>query len=100
MTPRAATTVRFRLFVAGESPNSLQAVANLRALCDADLAGRHEVEIVDLMQTPERALEENILLTPTLVKVAPGPVLRIVGALTDRDVLRRALSLSAGSKSR
>lgn len=93
MTKPGKGQFRFRLFVAGESPNSAQAVVNLRALCATHLADRHEIEIVDVLRNPERALEENILLTPTLVKLAPKPVKKIVGALSDAATVRQTLEL-------
>lgn len=91
---RAKTgTYRFRLFVAGEAPNSLQAIANLDAICRGHLANRHEVEIVDVLRQPGRALENNVLMTPTLVMLAPGPVRRIVGTLSNTQPVLTCLGL-------
>jgi circadian clock protein KaiB len=73
---------RFRLYVAGDAPNSAQAIANLGVLCRKHLPGRHRVEIVDVFLEPERALADGIFMTPTLVRLAPGPVRRIVGTLS------------------
>lgn len=92
---RATSKFRFRLFVAGQSSNSVQAIANLRALCAAHLPDRHEIEIVDVLHAPDRALEENILLTPTLVKLAPQPVKKIIGNLSDATIVRQTLGLNA-----
>jgi circadian clock protein KaiB len=86
-------TYRFRLFVAGDTPNSARALANLTALCDSRLRGRHEIEVVDVFREPGRALAEKILMTPTLLKLWPGPVQRIVGTLTDRRTLALTLGL-------
>lgn len=72
---------RFRLYVAGEAPNSAQAQANLIALCKAHLPGRHEIDIVDVFDEPERALADGIFMTPTLLKLSPSPLRRIVGTL-------------------
>lgn len=99
MTDPSKAQFRFRLFVAGESPNSVQAVVNLRALCAAHLVDRHEIEIVDVLREPERALQENILLTPTLVKLAPKPVKKIVGALSDTATVHQTLELETARRS-
>lgn len=83
----------FRLFVAGDAANSAQAVANLDALCRAHLPGRHEIEVVDVFREPGRALADGIFLTPTLVRLAPPPIRRIVGTLSRTDVVLLALGL-------
>lgn len=88
---------KFRLYVAGDAVNSSQALANLRALCQAHLAGRHEIEVVDVFQEPHRALEDGIFMTPTLVKLAPAPVRRIVGTLTQPQPVLQAIGLDAGT---
>ena len=95
MTTRSRAKFRFLLFVAGESPNSVQAVANLQALCAAYLPGRHEIEIVDVLSTPERAMKDNILLTPSLVKLAPKPVKTIIGNLSDAPTVCQTLNLES-----
>lgn len=83
-----------RLYVAGNAPNSVSAVANARAICAEHLASRHELEIVDLLVQPLRALADCIIVTPTLVKVLPLPVLRIVGNLNDHQQVLRALAVA------
>ncbi len=83
----------FRLYVAGDTQNSVQARANLTALCRAHLPGRHEIEVVDVFREPQRALAEGIFLTPTLIKLAPSPGCRIVGTLSDSHTVLRALGL-------
>ncbi len=87
------TRYRFRLFVAGAAPNSVQAAANLAALCRSLLAGHYSIEVVDVLREPKRALAEGIFLTPTLVKLAPGPGRRIVGTLSDVTTLVNTLGL-------
>jgi len=86
---------KFRLFIAADTLNSVQASSNLNALCKAHLAGRHEIEVIDVFKDPKRALAEGIRMTPTLVKLAPGPVRRIVGSLTDVDRVMQMLGLNA-----
>lgn len=84
---------RFRLYVAGDTQNSTQAVANLAAICAEHLQGRHEIEVVNVFQHPLRALEDGILMTPTLLKLAPGPVRRVIGTLRHTLSVLQALGL-------
>ena len=65
--------LRLRLYVAGHAPNSVRAVANVRAICDEHFASGHELEIVDLLDHPKRALADGIIVTPTLLKLLPLP---------------------------
>ncbi len=84
----------FRLYVAGNAWNSAQAVSNLGALCREHLAGRHEIEVVDVFREPQRALADGIFLTPTLIKLAPLPApVQVVGSLSQRLPLMQALGL-------
>lgn len=84
---------RFRLYVAGDSLNSTQAAANLRALCQAHLAGRHHIEIVDVFADPARALADAVFMTPTLLKQAPLPARRIIGNLNQTGLVLAALGV-------
>jgi circadian clock protein KaiB len=86
---------KFRLYVAGDAQNSVLAIANLNALCRAELPGRHHIEVVDVFREPKRTLVDNILMTPTLVKLAPDPVRKIVGTLSQMQPLMQALGLEA-----
>ena len=86
---------RFRLYVAGRALNSVQAIANLRALCAAHVPGRHEIEFVDVFLEPKRALADAVFMTPTLLKIAPGPQLRIVGTLSQTGPVLDVLGLVA-----
>ena len=92
MTRRAV--FRFRLYVAGETRNSEQAIFNLKALCGAYLANSHEIEVVDIAKDPDRALADGIFMTPTLVKLAPAPSRRIVGTLSQTHPVLQALGLA------
>ncbi len=76
---------RLRLYVAGATPASQRAVTNITALCASDLSGRYTLEVVDLYQHPDRALEDGIVAAPTLARLEPGPRVRIVGDLGDRE---------------
>jgi circadian clock protein KaiB len=72
-----------RLYVAGNAPNSLRAVTNARAICDEHFASGYELELVDLLEHPLRALADGIVVTPTLLKLLPLPVTRVIGNLSD-----------------
>ena len=84
---------KFQLYVADDTLNSRQANVNLRALCNRYLPGRYEIEIVDVFKEPDRAMDDRVFMTPTLVKLAPGPVLRIVGTLSQTNVVLQVLGL-------
>jgi len=84
---------RLRLYIAGGTQNSAQAVANLTALCHAHLPDRYNIELVDVLRDPKRALEDQIFMTPTLVKLAPPPVGRIVGTLNEAQFVLNALGV-------
>ena len=87
------TKLKLRLYVAGDAPNSAQAIANLAAICRAHLPDRHEVELVDVFLEPKRALADGILMTPTLIKLTPAPVRRIDGTLSQLAPVLHALGL-------
>lgn len=84
----------FRLYVAGDTPNSVQARVNLGALCRAHLPGQYKIEIVDVLQRPARALADGIFMTPCLVRLAPSPVRMIVGTLVRSAQLLETLGLT------
>jgi circadian clock protein KaiB len=75
---------KFRLYLPGNGPNSTQAMTSLRALCQAHLSERHEIEVIDVVSEPQRALTDGVVLTPMLVKVSPSPVRRIVRNLSNQ----------------
>ncbi|HVU25587.1 MAG TPA: circadian clock KaiB family protein [Opitutus sp.] len=81
------------LFVTGSTPRSTTAIGNIRALCEEFLADRYQLKIVDIYQQPATARHEQIVAAPTLVKHAPQPVRRLVGDLSQRDLVLRALSI-------
>jgi circadian clock protein KaiB len=92
----AGTKFKFRLFVAAGTLNSTQAIANLNTLCHLHLAGRHEIEVVDVFREPQRALDEGIRMTPTLLKLSPSPARRIVGTLGQTQLVLATLGLETG----
>ena len=86
-----------RLYVAGASPKSIDAFINLKALCDEHLAHLYEIEVVDLIDHPERARSDDILAIPTLVRRQPGPTTKIIGDLSDTPRVLRSLRLNGAT---
>ena len=84
---------KFRLYVAGDAQNSNRAIANLTALCRTHAPDRCGIEIVDVFREPKRALADGVYMTPTLVKLSPSPVRRIVGSLSQAQPVLQALGL-------
>jgi circadian clock protein KaiB len=78
-------TWQLRLYVAGQTPRSVAAFANLKRLCEEHLAGRYDIEVVDLMKHPQLAAGDQILAIPTLVRKLPQPLRKIVGDLRDTE---------------
>ncbi|MEF2072969.1 circadian clock protein KaiB [Consotaella aegiceratis] len=74
-----------RLFITGRTPHSVRALENLKEICETELTGRYEVEIVDVLENPQIADDDKVLATPTLVRKLPEPVRKIIGDLSDRD---------------
>jgi circadian clock protein KaiB len=84
---------RLRLYVAGATPASANAVETIEDICRKRLEGHYELEVVDIYQLPEQARRDDIVATPTLVKSQPGPAVRAVGDLVDRERVLAVLSL-------
>lgn len=82
-----------RLFIAGTTPRSRDAIANIKQLCEELLKGRYDLEVVDVYQQPERARDEQIIVVPTLVKLSPHPPRRLIGDLSQRDDVLRGLGI-------
>ena len=74
-----------RLYVAGQTPKSIAAIANLEKLCDQHLNGRYEIEIIDLMKNPALAQRHQIIAIPTLIRQLPEPLKRIIGDLSNPE---------------
>jgi circadian clock protein KaiB len=89
----SAETWELRLYVTGRSPKSVLAIENLQRVCEQHLAGRYHIEIVDLLENPRLAADDQILAVPTLVRKIPPPIRKIVGDLSDTDRLLVGLQL-------
>src|SRR5688500_6017028 len=95
-SPRGATVttvVVLRLYIVGGAPNSVQAIANLEAICREYLKDGHRLEVVDVLKHPGRAMAEGVLVTPSLAKLSPLPAANVVGNLSDRTKVLLALGL-------
>jgi circadian clock protein KaiB len=74
-----------KLYVTGSSPRAEVAIANLRAMCEQELRGQYRLEIIDVLEHPQRAEDDKILVTPTLIKQLPPPLRRVIGDLTNKE---------------
>ena len=88
-----------RLYVAGQTPRSLSAVANLKRFCEAHLAGRYSIEVVDLVDNPRLAQGDQIVAIPTLVRKLPSPMRKIIGDLSNTDRVFVGLDLKPSNPS-
>ena len=85
------------LYVTGNSPRTKIAIENLNRICSEDLSGKYELEIVDVLENPQRAEDERILATPTLIKQLPPPLRRVIGDLSDKQKVLLGLEVRPAS---
>ena len=96
--PAAEEPLQLRLYITGQSPNSVRALANIQSICEEFLGdGRYELDVVDILLDPLRAVNDQIIVTPTLVKL-PLPSVQIVGDLSERDKVMLVLRLFRDSR--
>lgn len=86
-----------RLYVAGQTPRSITALANLKQFCERYLAGRYRLEVVDLLENPKRARGDQILAIPTLVRQLPQPIRKIIGDLSNTERVLVGLDVRPGA---
>jgi circadian clock protein KaiB len=91
-------TWELRLYTAGQTPKSVLAFNNLKRLCEEHMPGRYQIEVVDLMQNPRLAKEDQIVAIPTLVRKLPSPLRKIIGDLSDTERALVGLQLRPRSK--
>lgn len=84
---------KLRLFITGRTPQSQRAINNLRAICESEIRGDYEVEVIDVLENPALAERDKILATPTLVKRLPEPIRKIIGDLSDREKVLLGLNV-------
>ena len=89
----AGAAWKLRLYVAGQTPRSVAAIANLEGICQKHLQGRYEVEVIDLLKNPKLARDNQILAVPTLVRQVPGPARKIIGDLSNVERVLVGLEL-------
>jgi circadian clock protein KaiB len=94
---KKAGTYELKLFITGSTPRSLEAVRQLKEICETQLRGRYTLEVIDVHQQPHLAEAEQIIALPTLLKKLPLPLRRILGSFSDQDRLLAVLGL-AGKK--
>jgi circadian clock protein KaiB len=82
-----------RLFVSGATPRSTNAIANIKAICEKELADRYDLEVIDIYQQPQLAASEEIIALPTLVKSLPLPIRRLIGDLSEEEKVLVGLDL-------
>lgn len=87
--PTRDGAVRLRLYVSGNAPNSLRAIANSRAICSG--SSSYELEVVDMLDDPQGAVEDGIIVSPTLLRLSPLPVVRVIGDLSDTERVLQTL---------
>ncbi|WP_459698221.1 circadian clock KaiB family protein [Acidisoma sp. C75] len=92
-----AERYHLRLYVAGQTSKSLAALSNLRRVCEEHLAGRYEIEVIDLIQNPRLAAGDQILAIPTLIRKLPTPLKRIIGDLSNTDKVLVGLDVRPGA---
>jgi circadian clock protein KaiB len=85
---------KLRLFVTGSTPRSIRAIANMRKICEESLHGRYDLEVIDVYENPDATRELQIVATPTLVKILPEPLRRIIGDLSDKERVLAGLNLT------
>jgi circadian clock protein KaiB len=99
-TKRAARgEMELRLYIAGQTPKSLSALSNLKNICEAHLRGKYQIEIIDLVKTPQLAQGDQILAIPTLVRNLPTPIRKIIGDLSNTERVLVGLDLRPGEAS-
>jgi len=91
--PSVTQIYKLRLYVAGQTPKSLLALANLKQICEEHLQGHYEIEVIDLRENPQLASGDQILAVPTLVRRLPEPIKKIIGDLSNRERVLVGLDL-------
>ena len=84
-SPKAAERWELRLYVAGQTPRSLAAFANLKKICETHLKGKYRIEVIDLLVHPELARADQIVAIPTLIRKLPPPIKRLIGDLSNKE---------------
>ncbi len=86
--------MQLKLYVAGETPRSVAALANLRKTCQEHIPGKYNIEVIDLIKKPQLAAGDQILAVPTLVRKLPHPIRKIIGDLSNKEKLLIGLNIA------
>lgn len=86
--------IQLRLYVAGQTPRSIAALANLKQVCEERIPGKYEIEVIDLLKKPQLASGDQILAVPTLVRSLPQPIRKIIGDLSNKEKLLIGLDIA------
>ena len=95
---KVTTVVLLRLYITGRAPNSLQAIANLDAICKEHFQDGLRLEVVDVLEHPQRAMADGVLVSPSLTRVRPLPGVNLVGNLSDKAKVLHALGLKGRAR--
>jgi len=87
------TSFILKLYVTGATPRAETAIANLRRICEQELGGQYQLEIIDVLEHPQAAEDDKILATPTLIKQLPPPLRKVIGDLSDKEKVLLGLEL-------
>ena len=82
-----------KLFIIGETPNSVRALTNLKEICETHLPGKYDIKVIDILKEPQLAEDEKIVAAPTVVKELPPPIKQIIGTLSDKEKVLLGLDL-------
>ena len=96
-SPDGAPHYDLRLFIAGMGPRSASALSAVKSLCEQELQGRCDLEVIDIYQQPQRAVDEQVVAVPVLVRHRPQPLRRVIGDLSDHARLLSGLGLAAST---
>ena len=91
------TTYILKLYITGTSSRAERAISNLQRICEQDLRGQYQLEIIDVLEHPQRAEDDRILATPTLIKQLPPPLRRVIGDLSDKEKVLLGLEVRTDS---
>jgi len=95
-TEKKPVFYKLLLYIAGDAPNSSEALNNLHALCQEYLPGQYEIEVIDVLEHPDQALTHGVLIMPQLIKTSPAPTRTVIGRLDKWDIVLSALGLPGG----
>jgi circadian clock protein KaiB len=93
LAKQGAEQYKLVLFITGSTTRSITAINNMRRICEENLKGRYDLEVIDVYQNPEATRQHQVIATPTLVKVLPEPLRRILGDLSDKERVLAGLNL-------